>query len=513
MAQISENNKRIAKNTLLLYFRMFFTMAIGLYTGRVILNVLGDINYGIYNVVGGVVVLFSFLSSTMAVATQRFLTYEIGRSDEGQLKRVFNASFAIHVIISILVVIIAETIGLWFLNQKLNIPVDRMHAARIVYHISVLSAILGITQVPYNALIIAREKMNVFAHISIIEVILKLVLVYAISKINYDKLVLYAWLIFLNNTIILLIYRIYCIRNYKESRFCLITDRNLYKEIGGFAGWNLIANLVLVLRTQGVNMLVNIFGGPIYNAARGIGVQVNGYVLQFVNNFTSAAVPQITKLYASGNINEMLKLVFRSSKFSFLLLVFLMTPLIIETEYILGLWLGDYPVYTVAFTRLTLIATLIDLLSGTIGNAALATGKVKRYQMYMSSLLSMSFILSLVALKSGYSIESVYVVEFIVYSCALFLRLKLLKKMVGLSPRAYLNDVVLRCVVVLSITIFISYTITFVMDDSFLRLFVIGLCSTGVALVTSYYIGLDNNERNYVVSVIQNYWTKYRRNG
>ena len=513
MSDNASNNKRIAKNTAVLYIRMLFTMAVGLYTGRVILSVLGDVNYGIYNVVGGIVILFSFLNSTMAVATQRFLTFEIGRGDEEQLKRVFNASFVIHVIISILVVIIAETIGLWFLNEKLNIPANRMVAARIVYHISVLSTILGITQVPYNALIIAREKMNVFAYISIIEVILKLVMVYAISQINYDKLELYAWLILLNNTIILLIYRIYCIRNYKESKFCLVTDVLLYKEIGGFAGWNLIANVALVLRTQGVNMIVNIFGGPIFNAARAIGIQVNGYVLQFVNNFTSAAVPQITKLYAGGTKAEMLKLIFRSSKFSYLLLVFLMVPLIIETEYVLGLWLGNYPAYTVAFTRLTLIATLIDLLSGTIGHAALATGKVKRYQLFMSLLLSMSFVLSLVALRSGFPIECIYFVEIVIYLCALCLRLKLLKKMIGLSPRDYLKNVVFRCVVVLVITLFLSSIITLVMDDSFLRLFVVCLCSTGVALLTSYFIGMNNNERYYVVSIIHNYWAKIRRNG
>ena len=506
------DNKRIAKNTIMLYIRMLFTMAVGLYTGRVILNVLGDINYGIYNVVGGIVVLFSFLNSTMAVATQRFLTFEIGRGDKEQLKRVFNASFTIHVVICILVVIIAETAGLWFLNEKLNIPAERMDAARIVYHISVLSTILGITQVPYNALIIAREKMNVFAYISIIEVILKLTLVYAISKINYDKLVLYAWLIFLNNTTILLIYRFYCIRNYNESKFCLVTDFSLYKKIGGFAGWNLMANIVLVLRTQGVNMLVNIFGGPLFNAARGIGIQVNGYVLQFVNNFTSASVPQITKLHASGNKTEMLKLVFRSSKFSFLLLVFLMTPLIVETEYLLGLWLGNYPAHTVSFTRLTLIATLAELLSGTLVHAALATGKIKKYQLFMSSLLSMSFIISLIALKKGAAIESVYLIEIIIYLCALLLRLKLLKNMVDLSPKDYLKSVVLRCIAILAISLLISYTITFFMIDSFVRFIVICICSTATTLLTSYFIGLDKNEQHSIINIIRNYCAKFSKN-
>lgn len=513
MSEISENNKRIAKNTIMLYIRMLFTMAVGLYTGRIILNVLGDVNYGIYNVVGGVVVLFSFLNSTMAVATQRFLTFEIGRGDDVQLNRVFNASFAIHVIVGIIVVIVAETIGLWFLNNQLNIPEERMTTARIVYQISVFSSILGITQVPYNALIIAREKMDVFAYISIIEVVLKLAMVFAISKINYDKLELYAWLIFLNNTIILLIYRIYCIKNYQESKLNLVTDVSLYKQIGGFAGWNLIANVVLVLRTQGVNMLVNIFGGPIYNAARGIGVQVNGYVLQFVNNFTSASVPQITKLYANGNSPEMLKLVFRSSKFAYLLVVFLMVPLIVETEFVLRVWLGDYPAYTVSFTRLTLIATLVDLLSGTIGHAALATGKVRRYQIFMSSLLSLSFFLSLIALKRGFSIESVYFVEIIIYFCALCLRLRLLKKMVGLSPVEYFSKVVCRCLMVLAVPLFFSCIITVVMNDSFVRFITTCLCSTSLTLLMGYFVGLDTNERKFVLSNVGKYMAKIRNHG
>ncbi len=513
MSEISENNKRIAKNTIMLYIRMLFTMSVGLYTGRVILHVLGAVNYGIYNVVGGVVVLFSFLNSTMAVATQRFLTFEIGRGDDEQLKRVFNASFVIHIVIGIIVVVVAETIGLWFLNDQLNIPEDRMAAARIVYHISVFSTILGITQVPYNALIIAREKMDIFAYISILEVLLKLVMVYVISKINYDKLELYAWFIFLNNTIVLLIYRIYCIRSYKESRFCLVTDVSLYKHIGSFAGWNLIANMVLMLRTQGVNMLVNVFGGPIYNAARGIGVQVNGYVLQFVSNFTSASVPQITKLYANKNNPEMLKLVYRSSKFSYLLLVFLMIPLIVETEYVLRLWLGDYPAYTVSFTRLTLIATLADLLSGTIGHAALATGKVKRYQLFMSSLLSLSFILSLIALKSGFTIESVYFVEIMVYLCALCLRLRLLKKMVGLSPVDYFRKVVCRCLIVLAVPLFFSSMVTMVMADSFMRFITVCLCSTSLALLMSYFVGLDMSERHFVFTTVGKYLSKVRKHG
>lgn len=507
------DNKRIAKNTMMLYIRMLLTMAVGLYTSRVILNVLGDINYGIYNVVGGVVVLFSFLNSTMAVATQRFLTFEIGRGDKEQLKRVFNASFSIHVIISIIVVVVAETIGLWFLNEKLNIPENRMEAARLVYHVSVLATILGITQVPYNALILAREKMNVFAYISILEVTLKLVLVFAISKINYDKLELYAWLIFLNNTIVLLIYRVYCIRNYKESGFCLVTDTSLYKQIGGFAGWNLIANIVLVLRTQGVNMLMNIFGGPIYNAARGIGVQVNGYVLQFVNNFTSASVPQITKLYANKNNPEMLKLVYRSSKFSYLLVIFLMIPLIVETEYVLRLWLGNYPAYTVSFTRLTLIATLSDLLSGTLVHAALATGKVKYYQIFMSSLLCLSFFLSLIALNSGLPIESVYFVEIMVYLCALCLRLWLLQKMVGLSPVDYFRKVVCRCLIVLAVPLFFSSMVTMVMADSFVRFITVCLCSTSLALLMSYFVGLDMSERHFVFTTVGKYLSKVRKHG
>lgn len=498
----SIDNKRIAKNTILLYARMLLTMFVSLFTSRIVLQILGAEDYGLYTVVGGIVVLLSFLNSTMAVATQRFLSYEIGRGDEKSLNTVFCTSLSIHLLLAAVIFVLAETIGLWFLETQLNIPDERMPAAHIVYQFSIVTSILGVTQIPYNALIIAHEKMNVFAYISIFEAILKLGLICILFYVTYDKLELYACLMFINSTIILLIYRIYCIKKFKETRFKFIFKGNTFKQIGSYAGWNLAANIVLVARTQGTNMLINIFSGLLYNAARGIAVQVNTIIMQFVTNFQMAVNPQITKLYAAGNLIEMNKLIFRSSKFSFLLLSCLVMPLIFETETILTIWLGEVPEYSVIFTRLSLVASLCDCLSGTLANSALATGKIKKYQIVMSALLSMCFFISWLILSMGGQPETVYYVDCIVYTISMFVRLFLLKRLIGLNIIDYIKNVFARDILTIIPVVSIGILIVNSYESTINRLFFnIGIL-VFVSGLSSLFIGMTYAERAAIFNLI-----------
>lgn len=502
MDKISDN-KRIAKNTAMLYARMLLTLFVSLFTSRLVLQILGVEDYGLYSVVGGIVVLLSFLNGTMAVSTQRFLSFELGKGNIQSVNEIFCVCLSIHIIIAMLILIFAETVGLWFLYYKLNIPEERIFAAKVVYQLSIFTSLLGITQIPYNAIIIAKEKMNVFAFISIFEVVFKLFLVYLLYYANCDRLILYAILMTLNSSVIMLIYRFYCLRKYPETTFRLCNNKSLYKKVGSFAGWNITANIVLMARTQGVNMLINIYSGLAVNAARSIAIQVNTMLFQFVSNFQVAVNPQITKLYATGKKAEMIQLIKSSSKFSFLLLSLLITPFIFETETVLQLWLGDVPLYCVSFTRLVLIATLCDNLSGTLSMAALSTGNVKKYQIIMSSLLSLCFFISWFILKIGCSPVSVYIVDSVIYLFALSARLFLLRTMVGIEVSEYIKEVLVRCAFSLIPVIIIGVIITTSYESSITRLMVSVPLLIMVSLVSSYYWGLNTDEKNKVYQTIK----------
>ena len=321
--QTSDNNKRIAKNTLLLYFRMLLMMAVSLFTSRVVLNTLGVEDFGIYSVVGGVVGMFVFINNSMSSATQRYITFALGKGDKNRLQTVFSTTLQIHSLIAVIIVLLGETVGLWFLYNKMQIPADRMDAALWVMQCSIVSMVVMIVSVPYNADVIAHEKMSAFAYISILEVVLKLAIVYLLLVFSYDKLILYAILILMIQILIRFCYSIYCNKHFEETKYKHVWDKKLFKEMTGFAGWSLFGNMAGVLFGQGLNMLLNVFFGPVVNAARAVAVQVQGAIQQFVANFQTALNPQITKTYAAGELNEMHRLMFRSARFSFYLLFFL----------------------------------------------------------------------------------------------------------------------------------------------------------------------------------------------
>jgi len=483
-------------------------MGVSLYTSRIILNTLGVEDFGIYNVVGGIVTMFSFLNSAMSSATQRFLSFELGKKDYTQLKRVFSMSINIHVIIAIVIFILAETIGLWFLNSKLNIPDERMLAANWVYQFSILAFIVTVISVPYNAMIIAYERMNVYAYVSILEVVLKLVIVFMLQWFGYDKLKLYAVLVFSVSLIIRLIYGLYCNRNFKESKYFFFWDKSLYKTLMSYAGWNLWGNIAGVMFTQGVNILLNIFFGPAINAARGVAYQIRGAVSGFVSNFQMAMNPQIIKSFANGNQKHMHQLIFQGAKYSFFLLFILSLPIIFETPLILKIWLKIVPDYTVIFTRLILINVLIDCISGPLMTAAQASGKIKLYQSVVGGLLILILPISYVFLKLGYSPQVTLYVSISISVLALFSRLLIIKPLVDLSILKFNKLVLLPILMVVVVAIIPPLITKYFIVPGILEFFMVSIISVLSVIIAIYYLGLKNEERLFMKNKVMQYLAK-----
>jgi O-antigen/teichoic acid export membrane protein len=487
---------------------MLLTMGVSLYTSRIILNTLGVSDFGIYNVVGGVVMMLSFLNSAMVSATQRFLSFELGKNDYSQLKKIFSMSINIHAIIAIIILILAETIGLWFLNTKLNIPTERMDAANWVYQFSILSFMVSVLSVPYNAIIIAHERMNIYAYMSIIEVLLKLFSVSALVWMGFDKLKLYAIFIFCVATIVLILYKIYCQKKFPESKFHFFWDKKLYKTLMNYAGWNLFGNVAGVTFNQGINILLNIFFGPSINAARGIAYQVNSAINGFVSNFQMAMNPQIVKSYAVNDKTYMHQLIFQGSKYSFFLLFLLSLPVLLETETILSLWLKIVPEYTVLFCRLVLINTLIDCISGTLMTAAQASGIIKKYQAIVGGLLLMILPISYLFLKIGFPPQTTLYVSISISMIALFSRLYILKNLILLPVLKFIKEVLLILLLVSICSSVLPILIRIDMGTSLLRFLLVCFASFVGSTLFIYTLGLNTQEKALVTKYLNKFFKK-----
>lgn len=496
------NNKRIAKNTLLLYVRMLFLMLISLYTSRVILNTLGVKDYGVYNVVGGVISMFSVLSGSFSASVSRFLTFELGKGNISKLSRVFSSSIIIQTSMAIIIIFIAEIIGYWFLNNKMNIPADRLYAANWVMHCSILTFAINLISVPYNAAIIAHERMNVFAYVSIIEAVLKLTVAYFITISLYDKLIVYAILLLLVATIIRMIYGVYCKRNFEECTFHFYVDKQQIKEMTGFAVWTLLGNGAYILNTQGLNLLINIFFGVTLNATRGIANKVEHTILQFVNNFTIAVNPQITKSYAEGNLTYMHILVCRGAKYSYFLMLLFAIPIWIETEQILTLWLRIVPDYAVAFVRLTIVTSMCTVIGKTLVTAQLATGKIKKYQIIVTIWGLWVFPLTWLAFQLGLSPIWAYLIYAFIYFVLIFIRIYLVKKLIKMPWSKYIKGVLGRCLLVTIIAILIPLSLSLMQEYSIIRFIEVLFTGLLTTLGSIYFLGLDKTEQLFVVQQI-----------
>lgn len=497
------NNRRIAKNTLALYVQMAFGMLIGLYTSRVILGVLGVEDFGIFNVVGGVVAMFGMLSTAMSSSTSRFLTFELGKGIHGRLKTVFSTSLLVHIGIGLFVCLLSIPLGLWFMKTHMQLPELRFEASLWVFYSVVLTAFLSVLSVPYHALIVAHERMHIYAYFSILDLVLKLAIVLVLPWIVWDSLKAYAVLLVLSQFTMQVLYWIYCYRNFAEVRVGLGYDAKLLKEMSSFAGWSLFGDSAYLLYTQGLNVLLNIFFGAPINAARGIAVQVQSILMRFTSGFQTAINPQITKSYAANELRYMHRLIYSSSKFSFFLLLLLSIPVFLETESLLVWWLKVVPDHTVNFVRFLILIALVDCLANPLIYAAKATGKIRRYQMILGSFLLLVVPCSYLFLKLGYPAESVFVVHLVLSIIGQSIRVGLVSRMIQMDIKEYVNKLVLKCLVVGLCSFMLPMLVHTAPLAPLYRLLMVCVSSLASLSVMVYCFALEEEEKEFLMKLLK----------
>ncbi len=504
---VSENNITIAKNTVALYFRTLITLAVSLYTGRVMLEALGVVDYGINSVVGGIIAFSSLITSTMTDAISRYITYALGKEDKKRLKTMFSTSINAQLCISAVAVVLLEVIGIWFLNTQAQIPDGRMEAAGWVLHCSIISLIISLVFSPLSALIIAHERMGVYAYTSIVDAFLRLCICFAIIGFGGDRLILYAALSIVEVLIMQLFYGWYCNRNFEEAKYSIKEfDKGLLKELTVFSGWNLMNNGAYVFSTQGVNMLINVFWGVVYNASRSVAIQVNNAVQSFVNNFTMAFSPQITKNYAAGNIDYSITLVIRGTKFSWMMMFVFLVPVFMEAETLLSIWLVDVPDKAALFLRFSLFESLSVTCAQNLYRIIQADGRIKKYSVVVSLIVGTIFPFVWLAYYFGAPVWISYVIFIVVFIGVHVFRLYYIKTLMSFSISRYLRECIMPCIIV-SITSFLAPTVVAVfMDESVTRFFIMVPFAVLWTCFCCYFIGLNKSERiivkNKVIEIV-----------
>lgn len=494
----TNRGQRIARNTLMLYVRMLFLMFIGLYTSRIVLAALGEDDFGIYGVVGGVVALFSIISGSLSAAITRFITFEMGKGSEGRLPAVFSSAVTIQLVLAGIVLAVAEPAGIWFIENKMNIPPDRLDAAHWVYQFSLLAFVINIISVPYNASIIAHERMSAFAVIGIFEGLAKLAVAFLIMYSPSDRLILYSALMCVVAAGVRVAYTAYCRKHFEECRFRFIWDGKLLRQMFSFAGWNFIGVTSGALRDHGGNILINIFSGPVANAARAVSVQLGGAVQSFVTNFMTAVNPQITKSYAADDREYTMELVFRSSRYSFYLLSIIALPVLLNAGFLLDLWLKDVPARSEAFVCLALILSMSECISNPLVTLMLATGKIRNYQLVVGGLQLLNLPVSYLVLKAGASPESVLVVAIFISQICLFARLIMLRSMTGLPVGKFIRQVYLRILCVAVIAYLPSWLFTDMLGDGGWAFICSSMISVLVSASVIWTVGLSLEERGFM---------------
>lgn len=496
----NENNKRIAKNTAFLYIRMLLSIVISLYTSRVVLQVLGEVNYGIYGLVGSVVAMFAFLNTSMSGATSRFLTHEMAKGNAESLRNTFNSALLIHISIAVLIFILAETIGLWFLYNKLVIPEERMFAAEIVYHMSVASIMVTIIQVPYNAAIIANEKMDIYAYVELLHVLLKLVIVYMLLIGDIDKLVLYGILMLIVTIIIAATYSIYCIKNYPETRFKFVYKPQIIKPMLGFSLWDLYGNMSYTARQQGINFILNIFFGVVLNAASALATTVQGIISGFSGNIMQAFRPQIIKKYAIGDYKQMQSLINNAIKFALLMLMIISAPLCIELDYIMHLWLGDnIPQYSIIFCRLLLLMNLIGSINIVLTMSIHATGKIKRLSFLNGTVALLNLpIIYIIFRYIAQEPEYAYIVQTIAAMAMISIELVLIRKQIPALSIASIIKTYTGTLAAGLISILPTIPLFIYLEASIVRVAAITMVYLATLSLYSYFLLLNKENRRFI---------------
>lgn len=512
MPDNSANSKRIAKNTIVLYFRMLFLMLVSLYTSRVILDALGVEDYGIYNVVGGFVSMFALISAALTSACSRFLNFELGKGDPERQNIVFSTAVTIQWGLAIFVAILSEAIGVWYVNNVMVLPPERLTAANWCFQFSVFNFCMNLITIPYNACIIAHEKMKAFAYVGLFQGLTQLGISFIVYWEPFDRLVFYALLLMLLQFLIRLIYQVYCHRHFQECHYRFVFDTPLLKHMFSYSLWHLIGNGAAVLKGHGVNLLLNLFYGPAVNAARGVASQVDRAINQFVGNFMMAMNPQITQSYAKGEYDYMHKLVNKGARFSFYLLLFLSLPVIINADFIMHLWLKKVPPYAVAFSQLTLVAMMISSISKPLITAQNATGNVRNYQIVVGGVELLNLPFSYLCLYLGMNPTSVVFVSIFVNILSLGARLFMLPQtLIGFRPMCFLKDVIIRCLLVAvmaSIIPILSYH--FLSDGTIGMIANVLFCLLFTALAV-FYIGCSQSERIYILSKVKEVLSKINK--
>lgn len=493
------NSKRIAKNTIMLYIRMLITMIVSLYTSRVVLEVLGVDDFGIYNVVGGIVIVLSFLNSSMATSTQRFLNFELGTNNKDGLKKVFSTAILLHLIIGLIIFILAITVGGYFLECEMNIPIDRMVASRYVFIYSTLTFVFQTITVPYNSIIIAYEKMSAYAYLSIVEVFLKLLIAYLIKVVDGDHLIIYALLSFIVSVLIRIAYILYSKHNFDEAIFVRkYIDKQKFKQMFSFSSWSIVGNLGYILHTQGMSIVTNIYFNTAINAAQGIANQVNSAVTSFTTNFQVALNPQIVKSYAAKELESMHQLIFRGCKFSYFLVLIFTIPIIVEVPQILNMWLTTIPPETVEFVRLILIVTLINSFSNIMAVAQGATGRVKVYQIVLTSLGLLHIPLAMYFFEFGFPAYYGTVVYIFLSLILMTTRVLFLTRSVELKLSMFAKEVCLPILLITIMSFTLSVFIHRVLPNTTLGFITSCVLSIGIILIMVYLFGLNKGERDFL---------------
>lgn len=510
MSDNTSNNNRIAKNTLFLYARMLLGMIVSLYTARIILQALGSEDFGLNNVVGGVIALFSIVTAVLNSATSRFLTVELGREDIPAMSKVYKNSMSLYILLALIVFILEETVGIFLVNYTLSIPDERLLACNILYQTIVLSSVLSLFVVPAGSLIIAYEKMDIYAYLGVGEIIARCIVVYLVMISPIDKLVSLAILNLLVFFVISAIKLIYCKRVFKDVfSFSLEWDQPLIRTMLGFSFWNLIGSAAYVLRIQGVNILINVFFGPIANAANAIAYQVNSAVNGFVTNFSTAVNPQITKTCASEQYEQMKNLIFRSGKFTYYMTMMLCFPILFETDFILHLWLGDnIPEYTVTMTRIVLIISMVETFTYSIGCAVNATGNVKYYQIVICNIMLLIFPIAWVLFKLGFPPYYGLIVYLITSVAALIARFYFMGKLLHISPTEYIKKVYSHTIIVSLISLIAPGLLCCFLSDGWSR-FLLNLITVEIVnCIAIWTVGLEKSERGFLISAIKRFFKR-----
>lgn len=505
MTDIQANYKRVAKNTLMLYCRQIVLLLIGLYTSRVILQSLGVENYGINNVVAGFLSMFGIITISMSTAIGRFVTVELGKGDIERLKKVFSTSICVQVLLGILIILLIETFGLWFISNKMVIPEGREFAAQCCLHGAVITTFISLVSVPFNATIVAHERMTAFAYMGILDVTLKLGICYILFISPYDKLITYSCLGILVSIITSSLYWIYSIKNFEETSISVSFERDIFTEIWSFASWNIFSQAAWLFNTSGVNMLINMFFGVVVNAARGIAEQVNGILMMFVSNFMMALNPQITKSYASGDKTTSFGLACRGARFSFYILFILSLPIMIESNQILSLWLVNPPPLAAVFVTWTILSTFSSLLGNTLSTLQMAHGNIKKFQLCMSLISCIAFPLTWIAFKLGASPLAVYYIMTVLYVFLIFVRYYLVHQSTGIPPKMYLIGVVLRTHCIAFLSAIIPISVYLFMPETIVRLLIVGVISISASAIFIYYLGIEKGERTFINEMICKY--------